>query len=297
MTTVAFLIAANMLKDHPQARSDYWELDREYEPMHAACAARGIRLQQVIWDDSSLDPTSYDAFVIGTTWDYPERPADFMRTLASLSAHKPLFNPLAVVQWNLSKAYLRDLASRGAATIPTLWRARADAMTIAAAFDELGTDEVVIKPEVGAGAWRQARLKRGEPLPPANTLPPDRCMIQPFLPAILDEGEYSFIFFNGNFSHCARKMAANGDYRIQAMFGGHEVTHDPAETEIALARRTLDAIDEPLLYARVDMIRNSTGNLAVMEVELIEPYLYPDQGRMMGEHFAAALEAMLNRST
>ncbi|TVQ53681.1 MAG: hypothetical protein EA377_07480 [Phycisphaerales bacterium] len=295
MTTIAFLIAANMLKDHPQVRSDHWELDREWEPIHAACAARGITLEQIIWDDPAFDPDTFDAIVIGTTWDYPERPGEFVRTLERLSARRPLFNSLATVKWNLSKAYLRDLAARNVLTIPTLWRERADAPTIANAFDELQTDQIVIKPQVGASAWRQARLKRGEALPPSELLPPGRCLIQPFLPAILDEGEYSFLFFNGTFSHCARKMPAQGDYRIQAMYGGYEQMYEPTDAEIAMARSTLDAIDEPLLYARVDMVRIPSSELAVMEVELIEPYLYPDQGPHIGENFAAALETMLHQ--
>lgn len=298
MTTVAFLIAANMLKDHPQARSDHWELDREWQPMHAACASRGIELRQTIWDDPALNPDAFDAFVIGTTWDYPERPNEFVQILARLSTRHPLMNSLATVKWNLSKSYLRDLEEHNVLTIPTLWRERADSQTIAQAFDELHCDEIVIKPQVGASAWRQARLKRDETLPAAQLLPPDRCMIQPFLPAILDEGEYSFIFFNGEFSHCARKMPTKGDYRIQAMYGGYEETYQPNAAEIAQARATLAAIDEPLLYARVDMVRmqgrSGTGELAVMEVELIEPYLYPDQGPTMGENFAAALETMLH---
>jgi len=295
MTTIAFLIAANMLKDHPQARGDHWELDREYEPMQAACAQRGIELKQTIWDDPALDPNAFDAIVIGTTWDYPQRPDEFMATLARLSSQRPMFNSLATVQWNLSKAYLRDLAARNVRTIPTLWRERADAATIASAFDALQSDEIIIKPQVGASAWRQVRLKRGEALPGAELLPPNACMIQPFLPAILDEGEYSFLFFNGTFSHCARKLPAKGDYRIQAVFGGYEEIYAPSIDEIAQARSTLDAIDEPLLYARVDMVRLPGDELAVMEVELIEPYLYPDQGPDMGEHFAAALEAMLHQ--
>ncbi len=296
MMTVGFLIAANMLKDHPHVRSDHWELDREYEPMHAACAKQGIELKQVIWDDPALAPDAFDAFVIGTTWDYPERPAEFLQTLERLNQHRPLFNSLETVRWNLSKSYLRDLEVRQVQTIPTLWREHADAETVARAFDELGAEEIVIKPQVGASAWRQVRLARGEQLPSADMLPPDACMIQPFLPAIVDEGEYSFVFFGKAFSHCARKMPARGDYRIQAMYGGHEETYTPSDVETAQARATLDAIDGRLLYARVDMVRVPSGALAVMEVELIEPYLYPDQGPTMGEHFADALEAMLHQS-
>ena len=47
------------------------------------------------------------------------------------------------------------------------------------------------------------------------------------------------------------------------------------------------------LYARIDMVRLPAGELAVMEAELIEPYLYPEQGPELGERLAAAVAAGL----
>jgi hypothetical protein len=41
------------------------------------------------------------------------------------------------------------------------------------------------------------------------------------------------------------------------------------------------------------MVRAPDGGLVVMELELIEPYLYPEQGPRMGELFAEALERRL----
>lgn len=294
MIPVGLLTAATMLADHPNRRSDHWEHDRQYGPMRAACAERGVDLRVAIWDDPALEPEAYAAFVIGTTWDYAERPEAFLSTLARLSERRPLMNPLGVVRWNLHKGYLNDLAARGAPIVPTLWRERAGEEEIRAAFDELGTDEIVVKPQVGASAWRQARIRRGEPIPRAELLPPGSAMIQPYLPAIESEGEYSLIFFDGVFSHCARKMPAKGDYRIQAMYGGWELTHEPSREDLTLAQRVIDCVGEPLLYGRVDMVRGLDGRLAVIELEVIEPYLYPDQGAGMGEAFASALERRLN---
>jgi hypothetical protein len=290
---IAFLSAANMLKGHPNLRSDHWEHDLEFVPMHAACARRGIELQTVVWDDPALDICDFDACVIGTTWDYTEKAELFFTTLERFSSQRPLFNPLPVVRWNLAKTYLKDLASRGVPVVPTLWRPRADAATIGTAFDELGVDEIVVKPVIGASSWRQARLKRGQPLPPANELPPANTMIQPFLNAVVQEGEFSFLFFDREFSHCAQKLPEAGDYRVQAMYGGKERVYNPNTQELALASSVIAAINEPLLYARVDMLRQQDGNLALMELELIEPYLYPEQGPAMGERFADALVRLL----
>lgn len=290
---VAFLTAGCMIPGHPNLRSDYWEHEHEFPPLQVACKSRGIELREVVWDDPTLIPTEYDAFVIGTTWDYTDKPEVFLQTLERISSRCPLLNPLATVRWNSHKTYLRDLAGRGVVVAPTLWRELADEHTIKCAFDELGCDEIVVKPVIGASAWRQSRIRRGEAIPEPALLPPAESMIQPFLPAVLEEGEFSFIYFDRVFSHCAQKLPKVGDYRVQAMYGGHERTYEPSAEELTLAQHVVDAVDGPLLYARVDMLREPSGQLVLMELELIEPYFYPDQGPHMGPTFAAALSRML----
>ncbi len=293
MTRTAFLTAACMFRDHPDARLDYFEYEHEIGALQPACSEAGIDLIPVIWDAPDYDPSEYDAVMVGTCWDYMEKPDAFMAMLERTDAATRLLNPLDLMRWNMRKTYLKDLAQRGAPMIPTVWEDQADAATIASAFEELGADDIVVKPVLGAGAWRQARIRKGEVLPPAEKLPPAACMIQPFLPAVSEEGEFAFLFFGGEFSHCARKIPAKGDYRVQSEYGGHEEIHHPSEHELELARAVLDCLPGKPLYARVDMLRGLDGELALIECELIEPYLYPEQGPQMGEVFARALGRML----
>lgn len=282
-----------MLEDNPDRREDYWEHERQFTPMRRACSDLGIDLRSVIWDDPALDPKDYEALVVGTTWDYVPRSEEFLATLARFAEHRPLHNPLDTIRWNLSKTYLRDLEASGAPAVPTLWIDLAHGEPIAEAFDRFGTEEVVVKPQVGAAAWRQERIRKGHPIPHTDRLPPGPAMVQPFLPAIATEGEYSFVFFDREFSHCARKTPAPGDYRIQSCFGGTERPHAPSPDELAAAKAIVDAVDGPLLYARVDMVRGPDGRLALMELELIEPYYYPEQGPGFELIFARALERSL----
>jgi glutathione synthase/RimK-type ligase-like ATP-grasp enzyme len=293
MKHVAFLSAACMLKDNPEARKDYWEYDLEITALAPACRAAGIELETRIWDDPEFDASQYDAAVIGTCWDYMQKPEAFEAALQAIAGKTRLLNPFETFRWNQRKTYLKDLAARGAPMIPTLWADRADAATITAAFDALGSDDIVVKPVLGGGAWRQARIRRGEALPAAENLPIAECMIQPFLPAVSKEGEYAFLFFGREFSHCARKVPAKGDYRVQSEFGGHEEIHVPSGEELALASAVLACVEGDLLYARVDMLRGLDGQLALIELELIEPYLYPEQGPDMGAAFARALKALI----
>ncbi|MEQ8403720.1 MAG: hypothetical protein RKE49_01390 [Oceanicaulis sp.] len=296
MTRFCFLTSADMMKDRPGAREDWIEYELEFGALSRACAAVGIELVSQIWDEA-FEPEGYAGFMVGTVWDYPPKLQTFLATLDRLHACAPVFNPPHLVRWNIEKTYLRDLASAGAPSIPTLWADRADAATIEGAFAALGADRIVVKPLVGGGAWRQALISKGEAIPPAHELPPGACLIQPFLPSVPDEGEYSFIFFGGQFSHALQKLPKAGDYRVQSIFGAREVVHQPREGELDLCRKVLKAAaitgEDDLLYARVDMVRGLDGALAVMELEVIEPYLYPEQGPDMGAVFAKALKKKL----
>lgn len=212
------------------------------------------------------------------------KPSSSQRWTGSSSATR-LFNPAAVVRWNIHKTYLRDLEAKGARIIPTVWLDKADAAGAAAAFDTLGADDLVFKRQVGAGAHGQHRLKRGEPVPDM----PHAMMVQPFVPAIQTEGEYSFIYIGGEFCHALVKRAVPGDYRIQSKYGGKETPVVPPTDDLADAAAIVAMLDEAPLYGRVDMVRGDDGRLVLMELEVIEPYLYPVEGPRLGEMIAEAV--------
>jgi len=294
MTRVAFLTAACMLPDGAEpARADAFEHALEFAPLRAGCAAHGVELVEQVWDAPDFDPAAFRACVVGTTWDYMEKRDAFLARLAAIDAASTLLNPLAVLRWNLDKRYLAQLDERGAPVVPSLLRARADEAAVAEAHAHFGCDEVVVKPLVGAGAWRQARVRRGAPLPSSQELPPAEALLQPFLPGVRDHGELSLVFIGGAYSHAVRKLPADGDYRVQSMYGAREQRHDASAHELACARRALACVDAELLYARVDLIPGFDGELLVMELELVEPYLYPEQGPRLGELFGAALARRL----
>lgn len=297
MRAIAYLVSANVLADRREARSDAHEFTEQFAGIDGPCRAAGFALEPVVWDEG-FDPEAFDGVIVGPTWDYWDKTDTFLTVLEAASAVRPLFNPLNVVRWNMDKTYLRDLARLGAPVIETVWADLATPEIIAQAFDRLASDDLVIKPVVGAGAWRQARVKRGEALPPAAELPPGRAMIQAFLPAIQEEGEYSLLFFGGAFSHAVIKRAAKGDYRIQGMYGGVDTLYAPSGADIALARQCLDAAcshcgADALLYARVDMVRGGDGALKLMEIELIEPYYYPRGAQACGPLFAQGLARLM----
>lgn len=247
----------------------------------------------IAWDDGEVNWSDFEAVMIGTAWDYWDRQEEFLQTLEQISEETRLYNSPALVRWNSHKSYLRDLGEKGARLIPTVWIDRPDEASVASSFNDLAAEKIVLKRQVGAGADGQHLVERGEMLPPL----PHSMMAQPFLPAILAEGELSFIFIAGELSHALVKRAADGDYRIQSTYGGTEEETKPNAEDLSAAEAVLGYLNEIPLYARVDMLRASDGGLLLMELELIEPFLYPRQGPELGRRVAAALIARVNEGS
>ena len=291
---IAFRACPTTLPGSPTRRPDAFEHDLYLGAVREGLGARGT-VTDIDWRAPLDELAQFDLALLGTPWDYTEAKDEFLIRLGELEqAGVTVCNPLEVVRWNADKLYLKELGALGAVTIPTLWPERAGPEDVLAAFDHFGTDRVVVKRRVGAGAVGQDSFTRDNP-PPADWSLDQAAMIQPFLPAIQTEGELSFIFIDGTLSHALIKRAKAGDYRIQSLYGGSEepVEPGPADRAAAEAIMALLPFDQPPLYARIDMVRLDDGQLAVIEAELIEPYLYPEQGPNLGALLAQGMARRL----
>ncbi len=286
---IAFLACPTTLPGSPSRRPDAFEHDLLFAALETGLAGRA-ELTAIDWRAPLAELTAFDLAYLGTPWDYTEAKDEFLMRLAALEAAGVIVcNPVEVIRWNADKLYLRELEQRGAPSIPTLWPECAGPDEVRAAFDQFSCERVVVKRRVGAGAIGQDSFTRANP-PPADWRIDQPAMIQPFLPAIQREGELSFIFVGGRLSHALAKRAQPGEYRIQSLYGGIEEALHPAPADRAAAEAVMTMLpfDEPPLYARIDMVRMDSGQLAVIEAELIEPYLYPEQGPDFGKMFADA---------
>jgi hypothetical protein len=286
---IAYLASRLTLPDSPDRRFDAFEHDLMVDCLSPVFASHGATLTAHAWDDDGVDWSLFNAVLIGSTWDYQDNLDAFMAKLEAIETQTALFNPSATVRWNSRKTYLRDLESKGVQIVPTLWLDTPGDEDVEQAFDMLDSDDLVFKRQVGANAEGQYRLHRGDAVPPM----PEPMMAQPFLPSIQTEGEMSLIFIDGDFSHALIKSAAAGDYRIQSSYGGSEQAHEPDPGDRKAATAIIEALDETPLYARVDMVRGDDGRMLLMELELIEPFLYPLQGPGLGERSHAALARRL----
>lgn len=278
------------------------DLDEDLPPLEAALRALpGLDWDVVDWDDAAIDWSGYSMAVLRSTWDYSQRLGEFLDWATRAAAATTLVNPLAVVRWNTDKHYLHDLAGAGIATVPSVFiEPGHDAEAEIAAFVERAdAAESVVKPAIGAGSRDAQRYTRGEAA--AATAHAQRLLdarrsvlLQPYLDSVDDAGETALVFFAGTFSHAIRKgpLLRRGEGPTRALFAAEHITpRAPQDDEIALARATVAAIPfaQPLLYARVDLIRAADGSPRVLELELTEPSLFFDHAPGSAQRFAQAL--------
>lgn len=240
--------------------------------------AHGIEVESAVWDSPLVDWQHYDAIVIRSCWDYHERPEEFEAWLARVEGlGVPIWNPPALLRWNMDKRYLGDLEQRGVSVVPTIWLDRGADIGLESLFAQSGWDDVVIKPVISASGARTTRVKSTEAARSARDfadLVAERdMMVQPFLPEIVEQGEWSFIFFGGRYSHAVLKRPKSGDFRVQHEHGGSAEPVPPRPALIAQAERVMAQVPTPWLYARVDACEIA-GELVLMELEMLEPSLF-----------------------
>ncbi len=223
------------------------------------------------WDDTGVDWGSVDVAIIRSTWDYFERPEEFRVWLVAARHQTRLVNPPDLLEWNLDKHYLRELAGAGLPVVPTeyieLEAGLGDAITRAS--QESGS--AIVKPVVSGGAWGLHHVVPGQDWSVNVARAP--WMVQPFVPEIETEGELAVIILGGRVNHGIRKRAASGDFRVQSEHGGSNTIELPSDEACELALASLRACPGTSCYARVDMVRHA-GRLEIMEVELVEPELF-----------------------
>jgi glutathione synthase/RimK-type ligase-like ATP-grasp enzyme len=231
-----------------------------------------------IWSDNQVNWSQYTHILIKSPWDYFDRYEEF-KVWCSLIEKTgiPVFNNIKTILWNSDKKYLLEVQAKGHRVIPTQFLPKTQLVQLQAAFDDFGTDYLIFKPSVSGGAKNTLKIKKTESasyISKVNELVQDEdFLLQPFINEIVEEGEYSFIFFGGKFSHAVLKQPKAGDFRVQHFFGGKIISIDPKPELLDTAQRIIDDFASDCLYARVDGVLIE-GEFYLMELELIEPYLF-----------------------
>jgi glutathione synthase/RimK-type ligase-like ATP-grasp enzyme len=260
-----------------------------FDRLSAALRLAGIEAEARTWVAPG-DLAGFDGVTPLLAWSYFQAPDDWMALLDRLQGlGLPAANPVATLRWNTRKTYLAELAAAGAPVTPTLFVDRLTPALIAEAHARFGP-ELVAKPQMSAGAHQTVRLSLGGD---AAGAPSGAAMLQPFLPAVAEEGELSLFYFDRRFSHAVAKRATGGDFRVQYQYGGAYEPITPPAGAVAAAQAVLAAASVRLVYARVDLLRGPDGGFYLVELEAIEPDLYLQHAPDGGAAFAAAVRKAL----
>jgi hypothetical protein len=196
-----------------------------------ALAARGVHAGAAVWDDPSVDWTTFDAVVVRSCWDYHLKHDAFLAWVARLEhAGVAVWNPPAVIRWNAEKGYLRQLDDRDVRIVPTRWIERGSAGSLHDVLHDAGWERAVVKPAISASAhetWRTSRQSATDDEARFRRMVQrGRVLVQPFMEAVVSTGEWSHVFIGGEFSHAMLKRARSGDFRVQSEHGGSAVRGD-----------------------------------------------------------------------
>ncbi len=252
------------------------QLDAFDYPLLPALTELGLDARPVVWDDPSVDWRTVRLAVVRYTWDSHLRRDEFVAWADRVARLTRLYNPAEVLRWNTHKLYLRELEAKGVPVTPTVWVERGGTLDVGALTRERGWDAVVLKPAVSAGALKTYVFPRSDAAAAtarvAEMAAGCEVMVQPYLTAFETEGERSYVFFDGAFSHAV--------HRPPTLQGAPRGFTEPRgftpenRAESRLAESVLEAVGRPLLYARVDVATDNAGRTRLQEVELTEPRLF-----------------------
>jgi hypothetical protein len=239
-----------------------------------------VKWNIVNWDDPQAQWSDYSIAVLRSPWDYHERIAEFSTWLKGVATQTRLLNTLPIVEWNLDKRYLRELAQADIAVMETVFVESETDLS-----DAVFSRDVIVKPAISAGSNNTARYRNdvaGATEHARRLLNSGIAVLaQPYQSAIDKYGETGLVYLGGHFSHGFRKapIFADNDQNHNGLYVIEEITlRIPSAAERAFGDTVVAFVKNKFgvspLYARVDMVVNADGVPELMELELTEPSLF-----------------------
>ncbi len=261
----------------------------------------GWYVEHISWHKKNSNWNQFDAVIIRSTWDYQDDVDAFMQVLQEIeNSSATLLNSLSIAKWNINKNYLREVENKGAKTIPTIWLEGFNFDSMKSYFEYFKTEQIIIKPTISANSdntfWVKKESLNQDKERLESSLKNRQLMVQPFVPAIIEQGEYSLFYFANQYSHCILKTPKSGDFRVQEEHGGQLQSITACNELLTAAQKALQTIPEKVLYARIDLVKY-LGEYQLMEIELIEPSLYFNLDDKAASRFAQAFNQWMENPT
>ncbi len=254
-------------------------------------AASGIETEIVDWRSSSHDFGKFDLMVLRSCWDYHLRVSEFIDWLQGVAEATPVLNAVDTVLWNYNKFYLREVEALGIEIAPTIFLT--DPSGLRPELEKFRNwKNIVVKPAISASAHNTSLID-GSAFSADHEvvrIMAGPFLMQQFIPEIETDGEISFIYIDGAYSHAVLKRPATGDFRVQKEHGGSAELFHPDSALLDQANQIAATVPQvrESLYCRIDAVARN-GKLVLMELELIEPELFLGLAEGTAERFANAI--------
>lgn len=253
------------------------QLSEDDNILYIELLRRGFDVEPVVWDGGA-DWSVYSIVVIRSIWDYHRKYPQFLAWLDVLeTSGARIYNSTSLARWNSDKHYMLNLEAKGVRITPTRVLDRGGTRTLADVIEGTGWKSVVVKPAIASTGFETWQID--VPVTPehearfAKQVSDMDVLVQEFVPGIRN-GERSFVFIDGEFTHCVLKKSAGEDFRIHIEWGGTVECIDPPAAQVEWARSVLAAVEQPWMYGRVDAVLNEAHEPVLMELELLEPELF-----------------------
>jgi glutathione synthase/RimK-type ligase-like ATP-grasp enzyme len=257
-------------------------IDYDMPLLLEAVRAAGIAVDEVCWDDESIDWSTYNHVVIRSTWDYHRRYDEFMQWVRSVSSVSTMSNSLDVITWNTDKHYLAEVAAMGLPVVPTVFIEPGHDGWPDQVHDLLAHGDVVVKPAISAGSndtERHSNIDAAQKHISELLSAHRSVMLQPYMADVDVESETGLVFIDGKFSHAFAKGALLAQEKNMSggLYAEEEIgVRQPTAEQLLIGERAVKWLTSrfgKLLYARVDLLPTAQGPV-IIELELAEPSLY-----------------------
>ena len=265
---------------------------REDELVINALKEKNLSVVKKDWNDSIFDWETTRSILFRSTWDYFDKFELFKKWFNKTKNKCLMINSTETIEWNIYKHYLLDLQEHQIPIPNSEFIKRGSSIDLSLLMQKKNWNEIVVKPTISGAAKNTYRLKEEEIIQFGPTweklIYKEDFIVQEFQNNVITEGEVAMIVIGGKFTHAVLKKAKEGDFRVQDDFGGSIAIYNPSEEMVKLAEKCTRILTPIPSYARVDIIWDNLRELAVSELELIEPELWfmlnPNAAQKLAQH-------------
>lgn len=265
---------------------------REDELVINALEGKDLSVVKKDWNDPKFNWNTTRSVLFRSTWDYFDNFEQFKKWFDKTRNTCLMINSSETIEWNLDKHYLLDLQKHQISIPNSEFIKRGSSVDLSLLMQEKNWNEIVVKPTISGAAKNTYRLKKEDINQFDSTwkklIYQEDFIVQEFQNNVITKGEVAMMVIGGKYTHAVLKKAKEGDFRVQDDFGGSIAIYSPSEKMVKLAEQCTRIISPIPSYARVDIIWNNSGDLAVSELELIEPELWfrlnPNAAQKLAEH-------------